>query len=68
VPPYTTALNLLDGPSVSEFLDVRSCAEVEAASVWTGLVAAGSELGVAFVGADALDRLALARDGALLHA
>ncbi len=33
VPPYTTALNLLDGPSVSEFLDVRSCAEVEAASV-----------------------------------
>jgi glycine cleavage system aminomethyltransferase T len=42
--------------------------EVEAASVWTGLVAAGSELGVAFVGADALDRLALARDGALLHA
>ena len=42
-------------------------AQDEAAGVWAELVAAGSELGVAFVGADALDRLALARDGTLLR-
>lgn len=33
VPPYTTAEDSSDGPSVLAFLDVRSCAEVEAASV-----------------------------------
>ena len=41
--------------------------EAEAASVWTGLVKAGCDLGIAFVGADALDRLALARGGAFLR-
>lgn len=31
-PPYTTAAQGTEGPSVLEFLDVRSCADVEAAS------------------------------------